>query len=72
MAEFRDWTESQVLRVFEVLELTNPDTVGPRQPNAKPDNPTRPNPIYVTRLSDSSIPPPTGNSVDAKLENPPK
>jgi len=69
MADQNNLSESQILNIFEILGLDNPNEVGPAQPNEQPKSSRSPRPIYVSRLSDSSMPPPTGVIKDAKLEN---
>lgn len=69
MARATDRSESQVLNIFEALGLNNTDDTCPSQPNIQPESPRAPRQIYTSRLSDSSIPPPTGIIKDAKLED---
>jgi hypothetical protein len=62
-------SESQVLNVFEVLGLHGEDEGKPTNPYPPTAPPNLPRRLYTSRLSDSSLPPPTGVITDAKLED---
>lgn len=70
MTHPKDFSESQVLDVFEALGLRTQerkDHVASAPPSPKSQPADRP--IYLPRLSSSSVPPPTGRTKNAKLEN---
>lgn len=70
MTHQKDWSDSQVLDVFETLGLRSQerkDAVKPDTHTSKPQPSNKP--MYLPRLSSSSVPPPTGRIKNAKLEN---
>ncbi len=70
MVQRKDWSEDQVLEIFETLGLKiqeRKDPVPPKSVEQKPQPSNKP--IYLPRLSSSSVPPPTGRTKNAKLEN---
>lgn len=68
MAKTRNFSDEEVIGIFEKLGL---DQKSPAPKYSRPDITTPPLPfknILVPRLSDSSVPPPTGRIADANLE----
>jgi len=62
------WSEAEILGVFESLGLN--DSSNDKTPQPKPEAPQSApqNAPRYPRLSDSSVPLPTGRSTDAELE----
>lgn len=71
MTDRKDWSDTQVLEIFETLGLRAQEQKD--RVVLKPQSPkSSDKPIYLPRLSSSSVPPPTGRTKNAKLENPSK
>ena len=69
MTERRDWSEDEILGIFDVLGLRNRGHK--EEPKSKSPQPTKNTDkrVCFPRLSSSSVPPPTGRIKNAKLEN---
>jgi hypothetical protein len=67
MAHPKHWSDSQILEVFVSLGIKHPEHKD--HASAKLVNKTPDKRIYLPRLSNSSVPPPTGRNKNAKLEN---
>jgi hypothetical protein len=70
MADVKLWSDEQVNSVFDQLGLLNPVVSGPElllglRTSTKPMRE-----ILLPRLSDSSVPLPSGSITDANLEKP--
>lgn len=73
MADLKIWSESQVQQVFDELGLKDQDSKD--QPTTKPQfqrEPLSTSRIILPRLSNSSVPPPTGTTPYADLERNPR
>lgn len=63
------WSESEIIAVFEKLGLQSLSHKNQSQlANQQKESLIQESPIYISRLSDSSVPPPSGRIIDAKLE----
>lgn len=73
MSHLKIWSESQVYGVFEALGLKDQDSKEPSTPKS-PNLTSAPSSrqICLPRLSSNSVPPPTGKTTNANLENPSK
>jgi hypothetical protein len=72
MTQRRDWSEDEILGIFDVLGLRNRGHKAEDAPKSEPKKQAADKPIYLPRLSSSSVPPPTGRNKNAKLQNPSK
>lgn len=65
----KDWTRAEVMEVFKSLGIdSGKSDAALTVKNSDPIFNDRSNEIILTRLSDSSNPPPTGSIIDAHLE----
>jgi len=66
----RHWSEAEIVGVFESLGLNDSSRDKTPQPPPKPEEarPAPQNAPKYPRLSDSSVPLPTGRTPDAELE----
>jgi hypothetical protein len=65
----RDWSENEILGIFDTLGLRNQDHKQEDVAKSQPKTTHRDKPVYLPRLSSSSVPPPTGRTKNAKLPN---
>ena len=69
MTQRTDWSEDEILGIFDTLGLRNrghkEDPPSKSQPKTEPSERR----VYLPRLSSSSVPPPTGRIKNAKLQN---
>ncbi len=69
MTQVKNWSDEQVISVFDALGLNygNEQLKNSLNLNFVVSVPTKQ--IYLPKLSDSSVPPPTGRITNANLEN---